>query len=119
RLRRRQRPRGDGSDVPARWQHVVPPREPPRRVLARSPRRRAGGHAHPGVVPDGRSGLAEDGPGPAAALASARRRSEGRVAIYCDSGWPARRETTDMPEITRAAAEVAAMLEDGREIAFL
>src|SRR4030095_3808390 len=29
------------------------------------------------------------------------------------------RGRTDMPEITRAAAEVAAMLEDGREIAFL
>jgi hypothetical protein len=58
RLRRRQRSRGDGSDVPARWQHVVPPREPPRRVLARSPRRRAGGHAHAGVgTPMARAGL--------------------------------------------------------------
>ena len=70
RLRHRQRSRGDGSDVPAWWQHVVPAREPPGRVLARSSRRRPSGHARAGVVPDGRASPSEDGSRPQAALAT-------------------------------------------------
>src|SRR5206468_1391582 len=76
-LRLRERSPGDGSDVPARWQHLVPVREPFGRVLARPPRRGSGGHACAGVVPDGRPGLPEDGPGAAAPLNSRRATTGG------------------------------------------
>ena len=82
RLRSRQCSRGDGPDVPARWQHVVPARQPPGRVLARPARRRPDGHDRAGVVPHRRSGAPGDGPRPAHALATTAwsgRRPGGRV----------------------------------------
>jgi hypothetical protein len=68
-LRRRQRAPGDGFNVPARRQHVVQARQPPRRMLARPAHRRADRHARARVVPDRRPRLSRHGPGPALALA--------------------------------------------------
>ena len=68
-LRRGQRARGDGSGVPARRQHLVQAREPPRRMLARPARRRPDGHDRARVVPDRRPGVSGDGSRPPSALA--------------------------------------------------
>jgi indole-3-acetate monooxygenase len=73
RLRRRQRARGNGPDVPSRWQHVVPARGPSGRVLAGPARRWPDGHDRTGVVSPRRPGLPGDGPGPASALVHAGR----------------------------------------------
>ncbi len=86
-VRRRQRARRDGPDVPARRQHVVRAREPARRVLARPARRRPDGDDRAGVVSDRRARAARDGPGPAPALTAVRaagclrRPASGRVCI--------------------------------------
>src|SRR6202030_4285629 len=66
-----------GSGVPARRQHVVQAREPPRRMLARPAHRRPDRHARAGVVPDRRPGLSGDRPGPAHALAATTTSSLG------------------------------------------
>ena len=77
-LRRRQRARGDGSGVPARRQHLVQAREPPRRMLARPARRRPDGHDRARVVSDRRPGVSGDGSRPPFALAH-RRAGLGRA----------------------------------------
>src|SRR5439155_6638935 len=106
--RRRQRSRGDGSGVPAGWQHVVPAREPPGRVLARSPRGGPGGHARAGVVPDRRSRLPEDGSGAAAALARDRRETSPSRALLL-TRWTRREIWPGITPLITAAATFSSL----------
>ena len=71
-LHRRQRARGDGPGVPARRQHLVQARKPPRRMLARPAHRRPDRHARARMVSDRRPGVSRPGPRPTPALADHR-----------------------------------------------